>query len=73
MKKRLLNLIMAVVAMMGCWGSVLAQESGNYYLRNTTTNTFLARGASWGTEAVTDAYGVPFSWDPAVGLIEFLD
>jgi hypothetical protein len=36
MKKRLLNLIMAVVAMMGCWGSAFAQTD--------VTSTYLTNG-----------------------------
>lgn len=48
-------------------------SAGEYYLYNENSKTFLSRGASWGTQAVTDKYGVPFAWDPAVGSIKFLD
>ena len=35
--------------------------NGTYYLYNPTTSRFLARGQNWGTAAVADFYGVPFT------------
>ena len=48
--------------------------AGNYYLYDVTSKTFLSRGDSWGTKAVTDQYGVPFAWDALpLGSLKFLD
>lgn len=38
-----------------------AVYDGTYYLYNPETSRFLARGNSWGTAAVADYYGVPFT------------
>ena len=49
---------------------------GLYYLYDADAKLFLARGGSWGTEAVADKYGVPFNWKTGadgVGSIEFID
>jgi len=32
---------------------------GTYYLYESSSKTFLSRGANWGTEATTDKYGIP--------------
>ena len=36
-------------------------ENGTYYLYNKESNTFLSRGATWGTEACLDNYGYAFN------------
>ena len=49
---------------------------GTYYLYDATAKLFFGRGASWGTQAVVDKYGVPFNWKTdatGIGSIEFLD
>ena len=56
MKKRLLNLIMAVVAMMGCWGSAFAQEDYTSRLTNPSFETGDLTG--WTTAATSADTGV---------------
>lgn len=34
-------------------------QDGTYYLYDSSSKTFLSRGANWGTEATTDKYGIP--------------
>ena len=49
---------------------------GTYYLYDATAKLFFGRGASWGTQAVVDKYGVPFNWKTdatGVGSVEFID
>ena len=46
---------------------------GTYYLYDATNKVFLGRGANYGTRAVVDKYGVPFTWTSSTGLIEFVD
>ena len=36
---------------------------GDYYLYDAATQQFLSRGSSWGTKAVLDKYGLPFTWN----------
>ena len=48
-------------------------SSGEYYLYNTQTQSFLTRGEYWGTCACVDKYGIPFYWDSDEGSIKFLD
>lgn len=54
-------------------GNAGAQTDGVYYLYDAQNKVFLSRGAAYGTEAVTDKYGIPFNWNSANGSIEFLD
>lgn len=56
MKKRLLNLIMAIVAMMGCWGSAFAQE--NYTSRLTNPSFETGDLTGWTTAATSADTGV---------------
>lgn len=49
-----------------------AQTDGTYYLYNTATKTFLSRGANYGTEAVTDAYGVPVEWNSSDATLKLI-
>lgn len=35
--------------------------NGVYYIQNVETGKFLSRGSSWGTRAITDDYGTPFT------------
>lgn len=46
---------------------------GEYYLYNADTGLFLSRGEYWGTCAIVDKYGIPFSWNTMQGALEFLD
>jgi len=46
---------------------------GTYYLYDATNKLFLGKGKNWGTRAVVDKYGVPFTWTAATGLISFVD
>ena len=63
---------MGALAMMAA-SSAFAQESGEYYLYEPATGHFLSRGDSWGTRAVTDQYGLLFTWDKTEGTITFKD
>lgn len=56
MKKRLLNLIMAVVAIMGCWSSAFAQEDYTSRLTNPSFETGDLTG--WTTAATSTDTGV---------------
>lgn len=56
MKKRLLNLIMAVVAIMGCWSSAFAQEDYTSRLTNPSFETGDLTG--WTTAATSADTGV---------------
>lgn len=58
MKK--IKLLLAAAALMLGSSGVIAQEAGTYYLYNETTGLFLSRGASWGTRAVGDHFGIAF-------------
>lgn len=50
-----------------------AQTDGEYYLYDANDEQFLSRGASWGTEASVDKYGIPFIWNSANGSLQFKD
>ena len=63
---------MGALAMMAA-SSAFAQADGDYYLLEPSTGNFLARGANYGTRAVTDRYGIPFTWNRAEGTINFKD
>lgn len=60
MKK--IRLIMAACAMLGAT-SAWAQESGEYYLYDAAEQTYMCRGGSWGTQAVSGKYGILFAFD----------
>ena len=51
----------------------IALPSGEYYLYNAQTQSFLTRGEYWGACACVDKYGIPFYWDSGKGSIKFLD
>ena len=68
MKK--LRLFMGALALCGA-SSAFAQADGDYYLLESSSGKFLARGADWGTRAVTDRYGIPFTWNSQEGTITF--
>ena len=70
MKK--LRLFMGALALCGA-SSAFAQADGDYYLLEPSSGKFLARGADWGTRAVTDRYGIPFTWNSQEGTITFKD
>lgn len=70
MKK--LKLMMASMALLGAT-SAMAQADGEYYLYDAATQTFLSRGADWGTKAVTDKYGLLFTWNSTEGTLTFKD
>jgi hypothetical protein len=79
------NLLLASLAAslfsVGAWGALpegtelVAIEDGNYYLYNESLGKFLGRGAGWGTQAILDNYGVPFSLTTSNGVstFKFLD
>ena len=73
MKRRLRNLLMAGIAILGSWSYTSAQTDGVYYLYDETNKLFLSRGGNYGTEACVDKYGIPFNWNSSDGSIEFLD
>lgn len=50
-----------------------APADGVYYLYDVTGQTFLSRGSSWATRAVTDNSGIPCTWNDAEGTITFTD
>lgn len=70
MKK--LRLFMGALALCGASGA-FAQADGDYYLYDAATQTFLSRGDTWGTRAVKDVTGCPFTWTNEGGLITFID
>lgn len=70
MKK--IKLMMAALALLGAT-SVMAQESGNYYLYDSASKTFLSRGDNWGTRASLDKGGCPFKWNTETKKITFMD
>lgn len=70
MKK--LRLFMGALALCGASGA-FAQADGDYYLYDAATQTFLSRGDNWGTRAVKDVTGCPFTWTSEGGLITFID
>ena len=63
---------MGALAMMAA-SSAFAQADGDYYLYDAATQTFLSRGDNWGTRAVKDVTGCPFTWTREGGLITFID
>lgn len=70
MKRKLLTTACALLAFAG---SSYAQADGEYYLYDTGTKTFLTRGAGWGTRAITNKYGMLFTWNSTDGTITFKD
>lgn len=71
MKKRLL--LMAAWALMST--SAFAQVAdGEYYLYDAATQSYLSRGSSWGTKAVTSKYtGLKVVWNSTEGTLTFPD
>jgi hypothetical protein len=79
------KLLLASLAMTTCAVSAWAElpdgtelvtvADGNYYLYNESSGQFLGRGAGWGTQAILDNYGVPFSLTTTEGssVFKFLD
>lgn len=58
---RKLKLLLAFLAFTGVFcGQLCAQEEGKYYFYNEDSGLFLSRGASWGTHASADTYGIAF-------------
>lgn len=59
MKRKLLLAALCVVGAL-CF-KVKAQEAGTYYFYNDESGKYLSRGATWGTHAVADTYGIAFT------------
>ena len=69
MKKRLSRFLLLVVGLVVGLPELFAaqtpQNNGVYYLYNETTGLFMSRGATWGTRATADYYGVPIKVVPS--------
>lgn len=73
MKQLLTTLLTLAFVVVGVVMPASAQEDGEYYLYDPVAKLFLSRGGSWGTEAMVDKYGVPFTWTSSTGVISFKD
>ena len=60
---RKLKLLLAACALFvgagTSWAAQTPEAGGVYYLYNEATGLFMSRGATWGTRALADNYGVP--------------
>ena len=70
MKRKLLT---TACAMLAFAGSSYAQTDGEYYLYDAATQTFLTRGANYGSRAVTNKYGMLVTWNSSEGTLTFKD
>ena len=72
MKRKLLLTALCVVGALGFKANAQVAD-GDYYLYDAANGLFLSRGGAWGTEAMADKYGVPFTWKAEAGTIIFKD
>lgn len=59
--QRSIKLMLCFLLFSLCHTAGAAVEDAIYYFYNRTTDTFLSRGADWGTRATLDKYGIPLS------------
>lgn len=59
MKRKLFFLLALMLTSISMWAYQTPTADGTYYLYNEETGMFMSRGATWGTRANVDNYGVP--------------
>lgn len=59
--QRSIKPMLCFLLFMLCHVAGAAVEDGIYYFYNRATDTFLSRGADWGTRATLDKYGIPLA------------
>lgn len=71
--KTKLQLLVALSAIAGGGIANAQVASGDYYLYDAASKTFLSRGANWGTEATVDKYGLAVHYDASTNVLSYID